>query len=166
SEGTAGLGAITVIGTFEIFFSAGFVPVWWGYFLAPLGLFVALSGFVIYRFRQTRAMTMAEFIEMRYSRRFRLFFGGLTFVSGVVNYGIFPAVTVRCFMQFCGIPDTLALGAFSLPMFPALMALELGIAIGLVWLGGQITILVSDYLQAAFCMVVFFALMVFFLWWM
>jgi len=166
SEGAAGLGAITVIGTFEVFYSAGFVPLWWGYFLAPLGLFVALSGFVIYRFRQTRAMTMAEFIEMRYSRRFRLFFGGLTFVSGVVNYGIFPAVTVRCFMQFCGVPDTLALGGFSLPMFPALMALELGIAITLVWLGGQITILVSDYLQAAFCMIVFFALMVFFLWWM
>lgn len=166
SEGAAGLGAITIIGTFEVFYSAGFVPLWWGYFLAPLGLFIALSGFVIYRFRQTRAMTMAEFIETRYSRRFRLFFGGLTFVSGVVNYGIFPAVTVRCFMQFCGIPDTLALGGFDLPMFPALMVLELAIAIGLVWLGGQITILVSDYLQAVFCMVVFLALMLFFLWWM
>ncbi|MFH1496778.1 MAG: sodium:solute symporter [Verrucomicrobiota bacterium] len=166
SEGTAGLGAITIIGTFEIFFSAGFVPVWWGYFLAPLGLFIALSGFVIYRFRQTRAMTMAEFIQMRYSRRFRIFFGALTFVSGVVNYGIFPAVTVRAFMQFCGVPDTLALGGFDVPMFPALMLLELGIAIGLVWLGGQITILVSDYLQAVFCMVVFFALLVFFIFWM
>lgn len=166
SEGTAGLGAITVIGTFEIFFSAGFVPVWWGYFLAPLGLFVALSGFVIYRFRQTRAMTMAEFIEMRYSRRFRIFFGALTFVSGVINYGIFPAVTVRAFMQFCGVPEALALGGFDVPMFPALMLIELGIAIVLVWLGGQITILVSDYLQAVFCMIVFFALLLFFIIWM
>jgi solute:Na+ symporter, SSS family len=166
SEGAAGLGAITVIGTFEVFYSAGFVPLWWGYFLAPLGLFIALSGFVIYRFRQTRAMTMAEFIETRYSRRFRLLFGGVTFVSGVVNYGIFPAVTVRCFMQFCGLPDNLALGGLHIPMFPALMAVELGIAIALVWLGGQITILVSDYLQAVFCMVVFLVLMLFFLWWM
>ncbi|AHF92640.1 sodium:solute symporter [Opitutaceae bacterium TAV5] len=166
SEGAAGLGAITIIGTFEVFYSAGFVPLWWGYFLAPLGLFIALSGFVIYRFRQTRAMTMAQFIETRYSRRFRLFFGALTFVSGVVNYGIFPAVTVRCFMQFCGLPDVLAIGSFSLPLFPALMALELGLAITLVWLGGQITILVSDYLQAVFCMIVFLALLVFFLWWM
>jgi SSS family solute:Na+ symporter len=164
SEGAAGLGAITVVGTFEIFFNAGFVPLWWGYFLAPLGLFIALSGFVIYRYRQTRAMTMAQFIEMRYSRRFRLFFGALTFVSGVINYGIFPAVTVRCFMQFCGIPATLPLGGFDLPMFPSLMALELGLALGLVWIGGQITILISDFLQAAFCMVVFIVLMVFFLW--
>src|SRR5690606_30814406 len=140
--------------------------VWWGYFLAPLGLFVALSGFVIYRFRQTRAMTMAEFIEMRYSRRFRIFFGALTFVSGVINYGIFPAVTVRAFMQFCGVPEALALGGFDVPMFPALMLIELGIAIVLVWLGGQITILVSDYLQAVFCMIVFFALLLFFIIWM
>ena len=166
SEGVAGLGAITIVGTFEVFYNAGFVPVWWGYFLAPLGLFIALSGFVIYRYRQTRAMTMAEFVETRYSRRFRLFFGGATFLSGVINYGIFPAVTVRCFMQFCGLPDSVALGGFDLPLFPTLMALELSIAIALVWLGGQITILVSDYLQAVFCLVVFLALMLFFLWWM
>ncbi len=166
SEGVAGLGAITIVGTFEVFYNAGFVPVWWGYFLAPLGLFIALSGFVIYRYRQTRAMTMAEFVEMRYSRRFRLFFGATTFLSGVINYGIFPAVTVRCFMQFCGLPDTVALGGVSLPLFPLLMALELGLAVALVWLGGQITILVSDYLQAVFCLVVFLALMLFTLWWM
>ena len=166
SEGVAGLGAITIVGTFEVFYNAGFVSVWWGYFLAPLGLFIALSGFVIYRYRQTRAMTMAEFVEMRYGRRFRVFFGVTTFLSGVINYGIFPAVTVRCFMQFCGLPDTVALGGFDLPLFPALMALELALALGLVWLGGQITILVSDYLQAVFCLVVFLALMLFVLWWM
>ncbi len=166
SEGVAGLGAITIVGTFEVFYSAGFVPVWWGYFLAPLGLFLALSGFVIYRYRQTRAMTMAEFIEMRYTPRFRLFFGAFTFISGVINYGIFPAVTVRCLMQFCGLPDTVALAGFDLPLFPTLMAVELGLAIALVWLGGQITILVSDYLQAVFSLIVFLALMMFFLWWM
>ncbi len=166
SEGVAGLGAITIVGTFEVFYSADFVPVWWGYFLAPLGLFLALSGFVIYRYRQTRAMTMAEFIEMRYTPRFRLFFGAFTFISGVINYGIFPAVTVRCLMQFCGLPDTVMIAGFALPLFPTLMALELGLAIALVWLGGQITILVSDYLQAVFGLIVFLALMLFFLWWM
>ncbi|MFV0338184.1 MAG: sodium:solute symporter [Chthoniobacterales bacterium] len=166
SEGIAGLGAITIVGTFEVFYSAGFVPVWWGYFLAPLGLILALSGFVIYRYRQTRAMTMAEFIEMRYSSRFRLFFGLFTFLSGVINYGIFPAVTVRCIMQFCRLPDSVSLSGFDLPLFPTLMALELILAISLVWLGGQITILVSDYLQAVFSLLVFLAMMLFFLWWM
>ena len=166
SEGAAGLGVITIVGTFEVFYNAGFVPVWWGYFLAPLGLLLALSGFVIYRFRQTRAMTMAEFIEMRYTPRFRLFFGALTFLSGVINYGIFPAVTVRCLMQFCGLPETVALGAWHLPLFPTLMAVELSLAISLIWLGGQITILVSDYFQAVFSQIVFLLLMIFFLCWM
>src|SRR5690606_41827512 len=56
TEGTAGMGAITVIGTFEIFFGAGFVAGWCGHFLAPLGLFVGLSGRRSYPIRQSRAM--------------------------------------------------------------------------------------------------------------
>ena len=38
-------------------------------------IFYGLSGFVIYRFRQTRAMTIPEFFQMRYSRRLRLLAG-------------------------------------------------------------------------------------------
>ena len=41
----------------------------------PIILFVAISGWVIYRFRETRALTLAQFFEVRYSKKFRLFMG-------------------------------------------------------------------------------------------
>ena len=67
AQGQAQLGAVTIIASFEQFYAAGFTPQFWGGMFAPIGLFVVLSGWVIYRFRQTRAMTLAQFFEMRYS---------------------------------------------------------------------------------------------------
>ena len=67
----------------------------------PTTLIIALSGFVSYRFRQTRAMTIAEFLEIRYSRRFRIFMGCLAFTAGIINFGIFPAVGARFFIHYC-----------------------------------------------------------------
>lgn len=66
----------------------------------PVGIIVALSGFVTYRFRQTRAMTLAQFFELRYSRKFRLFAGMLGFFAGIMNFGIIPAVAHASLFTF------------------------------------------------------------------
>ena len=104
ASGSAGMGAISIVATWEKFYQAGFTALFWGQMLAPIGLLMALSGWIIYRYRETRAMTLAQFLEMRYSRRFRVFTGVLCWVSGVLNYGIFPAVTARFFIYFLGLP--------------------------------------------------------------
>jgi len=66
-------GAVTFVAANEYFPKSGFVLGWWGQLWGLVGLLTAIYGFVSYRFRQTRAMTLAQFFEMRYSRRFRLF---------------------------------------------------------------------------------------------
>ena len=49
-------------------------------------------------------MTLAQFFEMRYSRSFRVFAGLVAFLSGIINYGIFPGVAARFFIALCGFP--------------------------------------------------------------
>ena len=68
-----GFAAVSAVAFFEVFYKAGFARNFWGYATIPIGLFLSLSGFVWYRYRETRALTLAQFLEMRYSRNFRIF---------------------------------------------------------------------------------------------
>lgn len=111
--GMAGLGAITILAFFQLSYLAGFAGNWWGIISLPVGIFIALIGWGVYRFRKTRVMTMAEMFERRYSRKFRIFCGGLAFISGIINFGIFPACGARFFIYFCGLPETFLLFGFS-----------------------------------------------------
>src|SRR5271170_6746463 len=56
-----GAGAIAYVAMFEWFNNGGFAFTWWNQLATPVGLFIALSGFVVYRYRQTRALTLAQF---------------------------------------------------------------------------------------------------------
>lgn len=154
-------GAISIIATWEMIYVAGFPSQWWLLMTIPIGLFIALTGFIVYRFRQTRALTLAQFFEMRYSRRFRFFAGSLCWVSGVFNYGIFPAVTARFMLHFFGLPDAWMLGSWSVPMFPTVMAAYLGFALFVALSGGQITIMITDFVQGILTLVIFVTLMFF-----
>ena len=104
SEGAACIGAISVVAMFEAYYSAGFSFVWWGLLLVVINILISCSGWVQYRFRETRALTMAQFLEMRYSKRFRIYTGLIAFTSGILNFGIFPAVGARFFKHFAGFP--------------------------------------------------------------
>lgn len=149
AEGAAGMGLITVVAMFEQYYRAGTAILWWGNLAIPVGVFLTLSGFIIYRFRETRALTLAQFFEVRYSRGFRVFAGLLAFISGIVNYGIFPGVSARFFVYFLGLPEAVQVGAFAIPTFAILMALFLTLALSFVLLGGQLQILVTDCLAGA-----------------
>src|SRR5204862_2567345 len=107
---------------FEMVMISGFTLTFWNALLAPVLLLVAVSGFVVYRYRETRALTLAQFFEMRYSRRFRLFMGMLAFTAGVLNYGIFPAVSSRFFVYFLGLPERVQIIGLNVPTFAMIMA--------------------------------------------
>ncbi|MCP4250769.1 MAG: sodium:proline symporter [bacterium] len=147
SDGIATMGLITIVAFFEFFYRSGFAVNYWSQLQVPVTLLLALTGFVIFRFRETRAMTLAQFFELRYSRRFRQFAGWLAAIAGIINYGIFPAVAARFFIHYVGLPETVALGGVSLPTFAVFMLIFLGAALLVVLFGGQVAIMVSDCLQ-------------------
>ncbi|MGQ9560027.1 MAG: sodium:solute symporter family protein [Candidatus Oleimicrobiaceae bacterium] len=163
SQGMAALGAITVVATFEMNYYAGLPMTWWGFMMTPVVVIITVTGWVVYRFRQSRALTMAQFFEMRYSRRFRIFAGALAFVSGVVNFGIFPAVGARFFIYFCGLPQEVNVAGFNIPAFPLTMAVLLSISLSFVFAGGQVAVIITDFVQGLFANVVFVALVLHFM---
>jgi len=157
SQGAAGLGAISIVGFLEVGFITGFSFQWWGLSQGIILLALTTSGWVIYRFRQTRSLTLAQFFEKRYSRNFRIFAGIVAFVCGIINFGIFPAVGAQFFISYCGFPDSI----IGIPTFPLMMIILISIALYFVYTGGQIAVIVADFFQGVFLIVVLFVITVF-----
>ncbi|HEX7573210.1 MAG TPA: sodium:solute symporter, partial [Bacteroidota bacterium] len=160
SQGMSALGSITIVGMWEMNYVAGFSLRWWEFTMGVVLLLITVSGWVLYRFRETRALTMAQFFEIRYSRRFRIFAGVLAFLSGIVNFGIFPAVGARFFIYFCGLPQSFSVLGLSIPSFPLVMFTFLSLALYFVFAGGQIAVLITEFLQGILANAVFLALIV------
>lgn len=90
---------------------------------------MALTGYCVFRFRESRAMTMGQFLEMRYSRKFRVLAGTLQSASGILDYGLFPGVSGKFFVFFCGLPTTCSIFGFAVPTFVLIMAAYLLISV-------------------------------------
>lgn len=140
-------GAVVFVAYFEIVAKAGFTFTWWRLLEAPVIVVIAATGFVIWRFRETRAMTLAQFFELRYSRNFRLFTGILAVVAGVLNFGIIPAVGARFFVSFLNLPVDLHLAGFAIPTYVVLMGAFLSVSLFITLSGGLITNMVTDCVE-------------------
>lgn len=158
-HGTAALGAITIVGVMEQNFSAGFNSRWWEMLTAIILVGISITGWVVYRYRQTRVMTMAQFFEVRYSRSFRIFAGFMAFLSGIVNMVIFPSVTARFFIYFCGIPEIGHIGPYSVT-FILITALIVAIPLFFTLSGGHIAVMFTDFVQGVFVNIVFVAIVI------
>lgn len=150
ADGAAALGLISVINMFEQRYVSGYAYEFWANFAVLLGFILTLTGFVNYRYRETRVMTMAQFFELRYSKSFRIFSGFMAFIAGVINYAIFPAVGGRFIIYYCQLPDYFTVFGVQVNMFGFLMAFFLSIALFLVMRGGQLANIVTDCLQGIF----------------
>lgn len=168
ASGEMQAGAVVFVAMFELISRAGFTISWWWMIGGPIGIFVAISGFVFYRFRETRAMTLAQFFELRYSKRFRLFTGFLGFLAGVVNFGIIPAVGARFMVYFLSLPPEIPLLGGQLPTYIPLMAVFLSITLFMTLTGGFLTVMITDCVEGIisqlFYLVIIGALLMMFTW--
>ena len=160
SGGMAGVGAISVVALLEVYAVAGFPPIWWQLVRYPITIVLILSGWVYYRFRETRCFTVAQFYETRYNKTTRIYAGLVVYMSGILNFGIFPAVASRFFIHFCGLPEIpIDWGWIAFDgMFAIVMLVTLSLALLYTCLGGQITIIVTDCIQGMFTSLVFIVL--------
>jgi SSS family solute:Na+ symporter len=105
-------------------------------------------------------MTLGQLVEMRYGRRNRILFGILVYMAGVLNMGIFPAIGAGFFVYCCCLPPTFTVGGMQAPTILPIMLLLVGSATAICLWGGQVTLVVTDYIQSVFVNAMLIGIMV------
>jgi len=150
SDTAVAMSAIGMVGAFEMHYTAGFSPIWWSFYSLPITFFIAATGFVLYRFRETRSMTFGQLFEIRYSKNFRIFMGILMWLCGIINFGIFPAVGSRFLVYFCGMPAEFQILGLQIPTLAVVMFIMIFTSLFFTYVGGQVAVMITDFIQGLF----------------
>ena len=143
----ASLSVITIVANCEQTYRAGSAMAFWNVLPALLGMFLSLSGYCVYRWRATRALSFGQFLEMRYNRTFRVFCAVLRNFTEMVANAIGPAIAANFFVYFFGLPHTVNVFGHALPTFALIVGACLVFALLAVWPAGRISLLVTDTVQ-------------------
>jgi Na+/proline symporter len=143
----AGLGLYVLVMLVEVNYQTGYALSFWEYLVAPLSVVMALTGYCSYRYRETKALSMGQFLEMRYNRPFRIFAAFIRATSETIANGIGPAVAANFFIYFLGLPHRWMIGGFTVSLFAIVMAIGLLMAVIVMWTGGRVSLLIVDCIQ-------------------
>ena len=146
--------AISIIGLLsyvEVHYKTGFALSFWSAITTPLGVLLGLYGYCMYRFRETKAQSIGQFFEMRYSRKFRVFAAGLRSLSEMLANMIMPALAARFFMYFLDLPKKFEFLGITFTTFNTIMIVVLIVAISIICMGGSMAIIVTDTIQGFIC---------------
>ena len=146
-----GLAILTLVSYVEVHYRTGFALTFWSNLTMPLGIIMSLTGFVTYRFRETKAMSYGQYIEMRYSRGLRIFASALRSASEVMANMIMPAIAGRFFIYFFGMPQHFTVCGIEIPTFNVIIVLCLIMAIGIICMGGTLALVITDSIQGMMC---------------
>ena len=146
-----GLAVITLIGYTEAHYKTGFAMAFWNNILMPLSIVLGLTGFFTYRFRETKALSIGQFLEMRYNRPLRIYASTLRSVAELLANCMCPALAARFMIYYIGLPYSFNLFGFKVPTFLILTLIMITLCVMICCLGGALSLLVTDTIQGFFC---------------
>ena len=148
--GVAGeIGLVTIVGTCEQGYTRGFgfvlIAIITMFVLVPLfGIF----GFGIERFRASKAMSVPQYIEMRYSKRLRILTGFFNSLAGIFQMCVFPIIGAGFVRVLIGAPEIAGeLAGIAIKSDWIIMAVLLICVVIFTYLGGYITLIVTNFFQ-------------------
>jgi solute:Na+ symporter, SSS family len=145
------LSIIGLVAFVEVHYKTGFALAFWTKIIGPISIIMGLFGYCIYRFRETKAMSLGQFFEMRYNRSFRIFASALRSLSEMLANMIMPAIAARFFIYFLDLPHTFYIFGMAIPTFIVIVVICLTVAIGIICMGGTLALVITDAIQGMFC---------------
>lgn len=153
-SGIAGeIGLLAIVSTSEQGYGHGFSFVLIGLLsmLITIPLF-GFFGFGIERFRASKAMSVPQYIEMRFSKRLRILTGMFNCLAGVIQMCLFPIVGASFIRVLIGAPQKVIMGGSAVPTDWLIMAILLVCPIIFTYLGGYATLIVTNFFQSILIM--------------
>ncbi len=157
----AGLSVITLIGLCEREFQCGMAVGFWGKLVVPISIFISLTGYCVYRYRQTKCLSLGQFLELRYNRPLRIIAASIRTIAEMITNAIGPAVAARFFIYIMGAPLSFHFMGLEISTYAAVMTLVLSMALFVIWTGGRVSLLISDAIQGLMSYPIFVIFIVF-----
>ena len=145
------LSIIGLVAYVEVHYKTGFALAFWTKLMGPLGIVMGLFGYCTYRFHETKAMSLGQFLEMRYSRAFRIFAASLRSISEMLANMIMPAVAARFFIYFLDLPHSISIFGMQVSTFMLIIIACLSVAIAIICMGGTLALIITDAIQGMLC---------------
>ena len=133
------LGLVTVMYNSELGFKHGFSAFHVGIIETVCILAIGLTGFIIYKLRQLRIMTIPEFYGMRFGRKVRIVGGIILALGGILNMGLFLQAGARFMMGVTGYSNPAGLKLF--------MSVMLIMVLIYTVMGGMVSVVLNDFMQ-------------------
>ncbi len=145
------LSIIGLVAYVEVSYKTGFALAFWQHITGPLGIVMGLLGYCTYRFRETKALSLGQFLEMRYNRIFRIFAAALRSLSEMLANMIMPAVAARFFIYILDLPKTFNFFGMQMQTYMLVVLVCLTLAISIICMGGTLALVITDAIQGMFC---------------
>jgi SSS family solute:Na+ symporter len=133
------LGLVTVMYNAELGFKHGFSAFHVGIIETFCILAIGLTGFIVYKLRQLKVMTIPEFYAKRFGKNVRVVGGVILALGGILNMGLFLQAGARFMMGITGYSNPAGLKLFMSVML--IMVLVYTVA------GGMVSVVLNDFMQ-------------------